>query len=190
MADDRTQIDEVEDQAEGPETEPPVRDLPEVPVVASLIETFEDATFATAKYASSETVYHMITVPVADWVAFASAAKDAGFDTFIDLTAIDHFSDAPRFEVALNLLSTGDSQRIIVSTRVPYDDSTVPTITGVFAGANFYEREVYDLLGVDFSGHPDLTRILMPDDWQGHPLRKDYGLGTVPVEFKAGSVDT
>ncbi len=189
MTDDRTQPDEVEDQAEVTESEAPVRELPEPPVVASLIAAFEDATFTPARYASSETVYHMINVAVGDWVSFASAAKDAGFDTFIDLTAIDHFSEAPRFEVVLNLLSTRDRQRIIVSTRVPYDDPSVPTITGVFAGANFYEREVYDLIGVDFVGHPDLTRILMPDDWQGHPLRKDYGVGTVPVEFKAGSVD-
>ena len=189
MSDDRTQIGEAEDTTEGTEAESPVRDLPEVPIVASLIEAFEDATFTTAKYASSETVYHMITIPAADWVAFVTAAKDAGFDTFIDLTAIDHFSEAPRFEVALNLLSTGKSQRIIISTRVPYNDPSVPTVTGVFAGANFYEREAYDLLGVDFPGHPDLTRILMPDDWQGHPLRKDYNVGAVPVEFKAGSVD-
>ncbi len=189
MSDDRTEIDEVQDQGDGSGTELPVRDLPEVPIIASLMEAFEDATFTAAKYASSETVYHMIAIPVADWVAFATTARDAGFDTFIDLTAIDHFSEAPRFEVALNLLSTTDAQRIIVSTRVPYDDPSMPTLTGVFAGANFYEREAYDLLGVDFSGHPDLTRILMPDDWQGHPLRKDYDVGVVPVEFKAGSVD-
>ncbi len=189
MADDRTQIDEVQDHAEEAEAASPVRDLPEVPIVASLIESFPDAPFTTAKYASSETVYHKISVPVADWVAFAAEAKDAGFDTFIDLTAIDHFSEAPRFEVALNLLSTGDAERIIISTRVPYDDPSVPTLTDVFAGANFYEREAYDLLGVEFSGHPDLTRILMPDDWQGHPLRKDYDVGAVPVEFKAGSLD-
>ena len=107
----------------------------------------------------------------------------------IDLAAVDHYTNAPRFEVALNLVSMADNERIIVSTRVPYDDPTVPSVTGVFAGANFYEREAYDLLGIDFPGHPDLTRILMPDDWEGHPLRKDYDIGAVPVEFKAGSAD-
>jgi NADH-quinone oxidoreductase subunit C len=80
-------------------------------------------------------------------------------------------------------------QRLIVSTRVPYDDPTVPSLTDVFAGANFYEREAYDLIGIAFPGHPDLTRILLPDEWDGHPLRKDYSIGAIPVEFKAGSVD-
>ncbi len=189
MADDQVRSDEVEAPVEGDATYAPARGLPEVESIAGLIEAFEDATFSTAKYASSETVYHLISIPVSDWVAFTTAAKDAGFDTFIDLTAVDHFSEAPRFEVVLNLLSMGEAERIIVSTRVPYDDPSVPTVTGVFAGANFYEREAYDLIGIDFVGHPDLTRILMPDDWEGHPLRKDFGIGAIPVEFKAGSVD-
>jgi NADH-quinone oxidoreductase subunit C len=122
-------------------------------------------------------------------VGFTQAAFDAGFDTFVDLTAIDHFADAPRFEVAVNIISMTEVQRLIITTRVPYDNPTVPTLTDVFVGANFYEREAYDLLGVVFEGHPDLTRILLPDDWVGHPLRKDYDIGAIPVEFKAGSAD-
>lgn len=167
----------------------PGRELPEHPVISALVEPIEAATFELKKFASSETTYHVISIPVSEWVAFASAAKDAGFDLFIDLAAVDHYTHAPRFEVALNIVSMTENERIIVSTRVPYDDPTVPSITGVFAGANFYEREAYDLLGIDFPGHPDLTRILMPDDWEGHPLRKDYDIGAVPVEFKAGSAD-
>lgn len=156
-------------------------------LIASLVEPFGDVDVEERRYASSETIYHAMTISVSNWVAFASHAVELGFDSFVDLFAVDHFSEAPRFEVTLNLISMEANHRILVSTRVPYDDATVPTLTGVFAGANFYEREAYDMFGVDFPGHSDLTRILMPDDWVGHPLRKDYDIGAVPVEFKAGS---
>lgn len=182
---------DIERELEGaaPGDEAPDRVLPEAPMVAALVAPIETATIEVKKFASSESTYHAIAIPVSEWVGFASAAKDAGFDLFIDLAAVDHYTHAPRFEVALNLVSMTENERIIVSTRVPYDDPTVPSVTGVFAGANFYEREAYDLLGIDFPGHPDLSRILMPDDWEGHPLRKDYDIGAVPVEFKAGSAD-
>ncbi len=163
--------------------------LPDNEIVAALVEPFESAGAVEKSYASSETTYFAISVPVEDWLAFADAAKASGFDAFSDLFAIDHFSESPRFEVVLNLVSMTANARIVISTRVPYDEPTVPSITGVFAGANFYEREAFDLMGVDFPGHPDLTRILLPDDWDGHPLRKDYDVGAVPVQFKAGSVD-
>lgn len=158
-------------------------------LIAALVEPFESPQVVEHSYASSDSTYFTITVPVAQWHAFAEAAKASGFDTFSDLFAIDHFAEAPRFEVVLNLVAMGANERIVVSTRVPYDDPTVPTLTNVFQGANFYEREAFDLMGIDFPGHPDLTRILMPDEWEGHPLRKDYDIGSVPVQFKAGSVD-
>ncbi len=165
------------------------RALPDSELVAQLVSSFEGITYDIRSYASSDATYTMLYVPVADWVAFATMARDIGFDTFIDLAAVDHFRDAPRFEVALNLLSMDTNERIVASTRVPYDHPVVPTLTGVFAGANFYEREAYDLIGIEFPGHPDLTRILLPDDWEGHPLRKDFAVGAIPVEFKAGSSD-
>jgi NADH-quinone oxidoreductase subunit C len=167
----------------------PERPLPDVESIAALVAGFEDATWELRSYASSDVTYHAIGLPVDDWVSFATEARDAGFDLFTDLTGIDHFSEAPRFEVALNIVSMSERERIIVSTRVPYDAPIVPSLTGVFVGANFYEREAYDLVGIDFPGHPDLTRILLPDDWEGHPLRKDYDIGAVPVEFKAGSLE-
>ena len=67
---------------------------------------------------------------------------------------------------------------------MPGAEGTIATISDVFAGANFYERETFDLFGITFEGHSDLTRILMPDEWEGHPLRKDYAVGSVPVQFK------
>lgn len=186
MADELTSSDETEAETD---TAAVVRVLPNVASISAVMEAFPDTSFSAHSYASSDVVYHAISVPVADWVGVVSKAFAVGYDTFVDLAAIDHFSEAPRYEVAVNLVSMTEVERIIISTRVPYDDPTVPTLTNVFVGANFYEREAYDLVGVSFAGHPDLTRILMPDDWEGHPLRKDYDIGAVPVEFKAGSAN-
>ena len=126
------------------------RPLPSSPGVAAVVEQFEAATFTEHTYASSSVQYTIVSVPVDDWIPFAEAAKAAGFDSFIDIAAVDHYTEAPRFEVALNLLSMTTRERMIVSTRVPYDDPTVPSLTDVFAGANFYEREAFDLIGIDF----------------------------------------
>jgi NADH-quinone oxidoreductase subunit C len=156
-------------------------------IIDALVEPFEAAVVTERRYSSSDSSYYMISVPLEDWVSFAEAARISGFDTFSDLFAIDHFTEAPRYEVVLNLVAMEPVLRIVVSTRVPYDEPVVPTLTNVFQGANFYEREAFDMFGIDFPGHPDLTRILMPDDWVGHPLRKDYDIGAVPVQFKVGS---
>jgi NADH-quinone oxidoreductase subunit C len=119
-------------------------------------------------------------------VAFAAAAREAGLTTFIDLCAVDYLRRPEgRFELVIGLLSIRPPFRLRILVGVPGDDPQAPSLTGVFAGANFYEREAYDLFGIRFSGHPDLTRILLPDDWEGHPLRKDHPMGSVPVQFKA-----
>jgi NADH-quinone oxidoreductase subunit C len=112
----------------------------------------------------------------------------------VDVTAVDHLLDGvrhcpegvtpERFEVVVNLLSHPRNRRLRVIAPVPADNPVVPSLTGVFPGANFAEREVYDMFGIRFDGHPDLTRILMPDDWVGHPLRKDDPAARVPVTFK------
>ena len=121
-----------------------------------------------------------------DLVAFAAAAREAGLTTFIDLCAVDHLSRPEgRFEVVVNLLSMRLPLRLRIHVAVPEEDPEVPSLSAVFPGANFYEREAYDLFGVRFAGHPDLTRILLPDEWEGHPLRKDTPVGAVPVQFKA-----
>lgn len=98
-----------------------------------------------------------------------------------------------RFEVVYNLYSLPDPRsgkgrnaRIFIKVGVPEDDPTVPSAVGVYAGAEFPEREIYDMFGIRFSGHPDLRRILMPDDWIGHPQRKDYPLGGERVQFTEG----
>ena len=90
----------------------------------------------------------------------------------------------PRYDVVINLLSMQHTKRLIIKAGVPGDDPTIQSISPIYAGANFYEREVWDLMGIVFEGHPDLTRIVLPDEWEGHPLRKDYSVGSVPVQFK------
>lgn len=124
------------------------------------------------------------TVPRDEYGACLAAAYDAGYTTFVDLCAVDYYSRDPRFEIVIQLIAMDQRRRLEVRVGVPGQDPVVASITGVFAGANFYEREAWDLFGIDFIGHPDLTRILMPDEWDGHPLRKDASVGSVPVQFK------
>ena len=91
---------------------------------------------------------------------------------------------AERFEVVVNLLSISQVRRVRIRVQVPATDAVVPTLFDLYPGTEAMEREAYDLFGVVFDGHPDMTRILLPEDWEGHPLRKDYGMGRVPVQFK------
>lgn len=125
-------------------------------------------------------------VPGEDWHGFALAAKEAGFELCVDVTAVDWMRQrTERYEVVANLLSMSHRLRLRMITAVPRSEPTVASLTPIWPGASFAEREVYDMFGIHFEGHPDLTRILMPDDWEGHPLRKDSGVGLVPVQFKA-----
>jgi NADH-quinone oxidoreductase subunit C len=127
----------------------------------------------------------IITVEPDGLLAVAEAAKEAGFEMCIDLTAVDYLHREPRFEVVVNLLSQKHKRRLRIRCGVLATKPVVPSLTDIYPGANFYEREVYDLMGISFTGHPDMTRILMPDDWEGHPLRKDFAVGAVPVQFKS-----
>jgi NADH-quinone oxidoreductase subunit C len=99
------------------------------------------------------------------------------FSFLSDITAVDRFPLEPRFEVNYHLLSLDRRERLRLKVRVAGGDPVVPSVTSIWPTANWHERESFDLMGIRFEGHPDLSRILMPDDWEGHPLRKDY-----PVE--------
>lgn len=125
-------------------------------------------------------------VPAEDWLGFAQAAKDGGFEVCVDVTAVDWMRQRPeRYEVVANLLSMSNKTRLRMIATVGREEPAIASLTPVWPGIGYAEREVYDMFGIVFEGHPDLTRILMPDDWEGHPLRKDFGVGSVPVQFKA-----
>ena len=91
-----------------------------------------------------------------------------------DITAVDWYPSEPRFEIVYNLLCYERKERLRLKCRLPGDSPEIESVVGVWSAANWYEREVFDLFGIRFHGHPDLRRILMPEDWEGHPLRKDY----------------
>ncbi len=118
-----------------------------------------------------------ITVPGESIVAAAQALKSAGFNFFEDVTAVDWYPQEPRIQLSYSFLSLKGKERVRIIVRLDSAALSAPSITCVWPAANFYEREIFDLFGVDFPGHPRLTRIMMPLDWEGHPLRKDY-----PVE--------
>ncbi len=170
------ETDEIADEAAA-------RVLPDDPILAGLAEPFPDVVFTSFQPFAGPR-QDTATVPRGEILPFVEAVKDAGFETFIDICSVDHLNRDPRYDVVINLLSMQHTQRLIIKVGVPGDDPTIPSITQIYAGANFYEREVWDLMGITFEGHPDLTRIVLPDEWEGHPLRKDYSVGSVPVQFK------
>ncbi len=118
-----------------------------------------------------------LTVARESIVAACRAVQSAGYNFLADVTCVDWYPNQPRFQVTYHLLSHGLKQRLRLVVRVDESDASVDSITPVWPAANFYEREIFDLFGVRFGGHPNLRRIMMPDDYQGNPLRKDF-----PVE--------
>ena len=118
-----------------------------------------------------------LSVAPARIIEAAEAVKQAGYNFLEDVTCVDFYPAEPRFQVTYHILSHQLKQRVRLMALLPGTAPAVDTITSVWPSANFYEREVFDLFGVTFNGHPNMIRIMMPDEWDGHPLRKDY-----PVE--------
>lgn len=129
--------------------------------------------------------YEIINTSVAEYKKLVESLHSESFEMMVDLTVVDWFrKKEPRFEVVVQFLSVSKNERKTVKVFVDDDELSIPSITDIYPSANFYEREAYDMFGINFLEHPDLTRILMPDDWNGHPLRKNYGSGRIPVQFK------
>lgn len=129
-----------------------------------------------------------------DYLSTIEARHQKGYIYLADLTCVDYLNndtraaedglELERFELVVNLRSFAPPAILRLRVQVPEDNPVVPSIFAFYPGAEAMEREVYDLFGIRFENHPDLTRILLPEDWEGHPLRKDYGVGRVPVQFK------
>lgn len=135
-------------------------------------------------------------VNASDYVSTITKLYTDGFTMCVDLTAVDYLLHggrsvpsnvvAQRFEVVVNLLSISKRERMRVRLQVAEGES-VPSLFDIHPSTEAMEREVFDMFGIVFDGHPDLTRILMPEDWDGHPLRKDYSQGRIPVQFKGAA---
>ena len=147
---------------------------------------------ATVTESAGQPVLHPSREQLREVVAALTAD---GYGMCLDVTAVDYVAyEAPRllpdgvvperFELVVTLISHADKRRVRLRVQVPETDPVVPSLFELHPGTEAMEREVFDMFGIRFEGHPDLTRILMPEDWVGHPLRKDHAVGRIPVQFK------
>jgi NADH-quinone oxidoreductase subunit C len=139
-------------------------------LIETLTPLVPGATFEAGASVDFATVY----VPAEHIVATCAALRDhLQFEVLVEVTAADYLPRSPRYEVVYHLLSVARRERLRLKVRVTAE-GTVPTVQGVYPGAGWLEREVWDMFGIVFDGHNDLRRLLMPEDWEGHPQRKDY----------------
>ena len=146
------------------------------PVVAKLRSWSVNAIEEVIEYRGDTT----IVVPRKVLRSVAEQCRDTEelkFDLLTDATALDRYPLEPRFELNYQLVSIPLKQKLCIRVKLSVSDPVVDSLVPVWKGANWLEREIFDMFGIQFTGHPDLRRILLPDDWEGHPLRKDY-----PVE--------
>jgi NADH-quinone oxidoreductase subunit C len=156
-----------------PDLEAVLRDKSDHPAVSALIAAGSHI-LTDARWDRDEMT---LTIAPEGIVAAGLAVQKAGYNFLEDVTAVDWLPASPRFQVSYHIVSHKLKERIRLRVMLEDESPTVETITAVWPSANYYEREVFDLFGIRFDGHPNLRRIMMPEDWSGHPLRKDY-----PVE--------
>ena len=153
-----------------------IEQLKSHPALARLLE-WNAAAVKAAKFDREELTVWIDKQLIRDACAILRDYSGCPFNYLCDLTAVDWYPSEPRFEVVYHLLSISQKERVRLKARLDGSSPVIESVTSVWPSANFYEREVFDLFGVRFTGHPNLQRLMMPDNWEGHPLRKDY-----PVE--------
>ena len=159
--------------------QPAITDLEQLknhPAVAKLM-AWNSTAVEGAKFDRDEMSIYVERSLIREACVLLRDESDCPFNFLADLTCVDWFPSEPRFEVVYHLLSISNKERVRLKVRLEGSSPTVDSVTAVWPAANYFEREVFDLFGVRFAGHPYLRRLLMPEDWEGHPLRKDY-----PVE--------
>jgi NADH-quinone oxidoreductase subunit C len=145
-------------------------------------ELGEDAVTGTIYYREQATL-EVPPARVRDVLAYLKTADQEPFEFLSSLHGCDYLPEEPRLAVHYELLSMQRVERLRVRTRMGVDEALVPSVTDLWPGANFQEREVWDMFGIEFGDHPDHRRILMPEDYEGHPQRRDFPIGGEPVIF-------
>ena len=143
-------------------------------VIDALVERFPEAVYDPYVGVGGDDCAFVKKDRIPEVCRFLKAER--GFDMAPYITAVDYLGQDPRYEVVYNLFATKTNERIRLRVKVPESDCVVPTVTGVWRGADWFERYCFDMYGIRFSGHPDMRRLLMYDEFVGHPLRKDYPL--------------
>ena len=146
---------------------------------AKAVETFDNAALTGGKYDRGELTLEIAPGQIVSVCNFLK--YDEKFIRLSSVTAVDRYPAEPRFEVIYHLHSIEKNQRLRLKCRLRGEDPVIESVTPVWRAANWYERELFDLFGVKFLNHPNLRRIMMPDDWDGHPLRKDYPVTGIRV---------
>lgn len=140
--------------------------------VAAAIDAFDADAIADGRFDRNELTIEIAPAKIASVCGFLK--YDQGFVRLSSVTAVDRYPAEPRFEVVYHLHSIERKERLRLKCRLPGAEPVIESVTSVWRSANWYERETFDLFGIRFLNHPDLRRIMMPDDWEGHPLRKNY----------------
>jgi NADH-quinone oxidoreductase subunit C len=143
-------------------------------LIALLQEVLPGATFESAPTVDLQTTMYAPRDEVPEAARVLRDDPRLRFTFLAELTAVDFFPRAPRFELIYILVSIDHRARLRLKVRLPDQDARVRTVSAIWPAANWLEREVWDLFGIEFAGHPDMRRLLMPEDWEGHPLRKDH----------------